>query len=188
MSYEILQQACASTSAVLGAVRPEQMQDPTPLPGWSVHELVTHIVGCASFFADTAEAGICRSEDREWPDYAAGDFNETFAAESRRLLKAFAAPGAMTKPMTLPSGPATGSLCVLVAAGEIFVHGWDLAKSTGQSTALAPEVAEHLRASEYADLCNTVRANEPAPFADPVPVPEDAPPADRLAGFLGRVP
>jgi len=39
----------------------------------------------------------------------------------------------------LPSGPTTGSLCVLVATGEIFVHGWDLAKSTGQSTALAPQ-------------------------------------------------
>ncbi len=188
MSYEILEQACASTSAVLRAVKPEQMHDATPLPGWDVHELVRHIIGCASFFADTAEMGICRPEDREWPDYAAGDFKEAFAFEFRRLLKAFAAPGAMNKPMSLPSGPTTGSLCILVATGEIFVHGWDLAKSTEQSTDLAPTVAEHLLASEYVDLCDTVRANEPAPFADPVAVLEDAPPTDRLAGFLGRVP
>jgi uncharacterized protein (TIGR03086 family) len=158
------------------------------LPGWDVHELVRHIVGCASFFADTAEMGVCRPEEREWPDYAAGDINEAFALESGRLLKAFAAPGVMDKEMSLPSGPASGSLCVLVAVGEIFVHGWDLAKAIGQSTDPGPAVSECLRSSAWADLCDVVRANEPPAFAQPVPVPEGAPPADALAAFLGRTP
>jgi uncharacterized protein (TIGR03086 family) len=185
MSYEILERACTSTSKVLRAVSAEQMHDATPLTKWDVHELIGHIVGAASFFADTAQMGS-PPEDRDWPDYADGDFNEAFATESGRLLHAFAAPGAMNKAMTLPTGPTTGSLCILVATGEIFVHGWDLAKATGQNTALDPMVAEHLRASEWADLCDSLRCEDPAPFGEAVVVAADASPADRLAGFLGR--
>lgn len=184
--FGVLERACAATSSVLRAVRPEQMRNATALAGWDVHELVRHLIGCASFFADTAERGVCHAERRAWPDDAAGDITAEFARESGRLLRACAVPGVLNREVTLPSGPATGALCLLVAAGEIFVHGWDVARATGQSTDLAPEVAAYLRHSQWAELCNVVRANEPPPFAPARVAAAGAPEADQLAAFLGR--
>jgi uncharacterized protein (TIGR03086 family) len=187
MSFEMLERACASTGSILQLVRPDQMHDATPLPDWGVHELIDHIVGATSFFADVAESGVS-PEDRDWPEYAAGDFVGSFASESGRLLRAFARPGVMERSMQLPIGPTPGSICILVATGEIFVHGWDLAKSTGLDTALDAEIADHLRASVWAELCDSLREGEYTPFGAAVAVAVEAPPADRLAGFLGRVP
>jgi uncharacterized protein (TIGR03086 family) len=187
MSLDLLKRACVSTAMVLRAVEPEQMHWSTPLPEWDVHQLIDHIVSSASFFADIAEMGAS-PKDREWPDYAEGDFIEAFATESHRILTAFAAPGVMQTFMQLPIGPFPGSVCIFVATGEIFAHGWDLAKSTGQDTNLDAAVAEQLRNSVWSELCNDVRVLEDPPIGPEVAVPADASNADRLAGFLGRAP
>ena len=76
-----------------------------------------------------------------------------------------------------------------VAAEEIFVHGWDLAKATGQSMPPGEGVADALLSSEWwLSLCAEVRENDPPPFAPEIDVPREAPAVDRLTGFLGRDP
>jgi uncharacterized protein (TIGR03086 family) len=94
----------------------------------------------------------------------------------------------MDKIMTLPTGPAPGSRCVEVASGEIVVHGWDLAKATGQSAPADNGVAEALLSSEYASLCAEVRSNDPPPFASEIAAAPATASIDRLAAFLGRDP
>jgi len=184
---ELLARACAGTGGVLATVTSEQLADPTPCDGWLVHDLIDHIVGAADFFADIAERGSS-AEGREWPSYSSADFIATFGQQASRVVAAFTAPGAMERIMLLPTGPAPGSRCIQVATGEIFVHGWDLAKAAGQAMPSDEEVAEALLCSDWLSLCAAVRNDDPSVFAPELHVAPEAPAADRLAGFLGRDP
>jgi uncharacterized protein (TIGR03086 family) len=93
----------------------------------------------------------------------------------------------MDKVMTLPFGQLPGAVFVNIAATDTFVHGWDLAKATGQPTDLEPGLATELLAGARVALPDTMRGPDgQAAFGPKVDVPESAPPADQLAGFLGR--
>lgn len=194
---DLLARACASTRSVLAEVTEAQLAQPTPCAEWSVHDLVGHIVGATSFFADLAEQGEPPA-DREWPDYPGGDFLAAFDRHAARATGAFAAPGAMDMQMALPTGPAPGSVTIQVATGEIFVHGWDLAAAVGGTSdgadgrkpaaVLDDEVAAALLLSDWLVLCVQVRAADPTVFAPEIAAPDGASAADRLAAFLGRDP
>ena len=118
-----------------------------------------------------------------------GDFHATFQREADRLVAAFSAPGAMDKIMEMPFGGMPGSVCVWIAAGDIFTHGWDLAKATGQPSDLDPELAVRLLSQIEKLLPNALRGPEgEAPFGPKVEVIGSASAADRLAAFEGRQP
>ena len=140
---QLLAGACRSTRSILENVTWAQLTFPTPCDDWQVQDLIDHIVGATHFFADAAEQGSS-PEGQEWPGYAEGDFVRSFAEWADRAVAAFSAAGAMEQPMLLPTGPTVGSRCIQVATAEIFVHGWDLAKATGQSMPPDAGVAEAL--------------------------------------------
>jgi uncharacterized protein (TIGR03086 family) len=183
----LLARACASTRTVLENVTREQLSFPTPCSDWPVHDLIDHIAGAMDFFADVAERGSS-PEGREWPDYSGGDFVTSFRQQAHRAVAAFSAPGAMEQIMVLPTGPAPGSRCIQVAMGEIFVHGWDLAKATGHAMPVDGGVADALLASDWLSMCAEVRNADPSVFAPRIHLPPEAPAIDRLAGLLGRDP
>ena len=184
---ELLARACASTGGMLTNVTRDQLTHPTPCDDWRVHDLIDHIVGATDFFADLAERGSS-AEGREWPSYSDGEFIAAFGRQASRVVAAFSAPGVMERIMLLPTGPAPGSRCIEVATGEIFVHGWDLAKAAGQAMPSDEGVAEALLSSAWLSLCAEVRNGDPSVFAPEIHVSPGAPAADRLAGFLGRDP
>ena len=82
-----------------------------------------------------------------------------------------------------------GSVCVWIAAGDVFTHGWDLAKATGQPTDLEPDVAARLLAQIEPILPDTMRGPDgEAAFGPRVEIASSAPAADQLAAFEGRHP
>jgi uncharacterized protein (TIGR03086 family) len=184
-----LRRACELTRSILAAVSADQLELATPCQDWRVSDLIDHIVGAAGFFADVAELGASPG-DREWPRYRNGDFVASFDAHARRILAAFEAPGALDRTVLLPTGPTPGARCMEVIAGEMFVHGWDLARATGQAVPqpAGQDVAGWLLASHWPALCAEVRAADGSVFAPARRVPADAPAVDRLAAFLGRDP
>jgi len=135
-----LQRACDSTLSVLSAIRSTDLDRPTPCASWTVRDVVIHILGSAAFFAELAEAGLA-ADHGEDPDLTAGDFSRTFSQEAGRLVAAFSAPGAMDKIMKMSIGELPGSVCAWIAASDVFTHGWDLARATGQPADLEPELA-----------------------------------------------
>lgn len=95
----------------------------------------------------------------------------------------------MDRTMTLPFGKLPGSAFVWIASIDVFSHGWDLAKATGQPTDLAPGLAAQLLDRARAALPDSMRGEEgKASFGPRVEVSDSAPVADQLAGFLGRQP
>lgn len=184
MSAELLRKAFASTAAVLDDVSIDQMDLPTPCVSWAVRDLVNHIVGGPPFFAATAETGVAPL--RAETDYTTGDFKAEFRKSAERAVKAFSAEGAMEKPMKLPFGELPGAVFVLIASTDTFTHGWDLARATGQSTDLDPDVATTLYESVQFVPDEMRGRDGEKPFGPRLDVPDSASPADRLAGFMGR--
>lgn len=184
MSVDILRQAFVSTGSVLAHLSPDALDLPTPCASWTVRDLVNHIVGGTTHFAITAETGTAPPEGGM--DYTTGDVIEAFEAGARRAVEAFSADGVMEKMLKLPFGELPGSIFVWIAANDTFTHGWDLAKALGQPTDLAPDLAVQLLEAVQVIPDEMRGPDGQAPFGPVVAVPDSAPPADRLAGFMGR--
>jgi uncharacterized protein (TIGR03086 family) len=188
MSAEILEQAFSTTQGVLARVSTDQLDLPTPCASWPVRDLVNHIVGGTYFFAIAAETGAAPSRG-DAPDFTAGDMSASFEEGAKRAVAAFSAEGAMDKLMTVPLGVLPGSAFVWVAAIDTFVHGWDLAKATGQSADLDAGLATQLLKAARGPMSDSLRGPDgKAPFGPEVDASDSASAADRLAAFLGRTP
>jgi uncharacterized protein (TIGR03086 family) len=183
MSTQPLEQAIASTRSILQNVPVDQMSASTPCASWNVSQLINHIVGGQHFF----RAGVSGEEmSGDEVDFAAGDYLAAFDEASRGAVEAFSAEGAMEKTLTLPFGQMPGAAFLGLATTDTFQHGWDLAKATGQSTDLAPDLAAGLLAQSRMAIQDSFRGPEGAPFGPEQQAPEGACNADQLAAFLGR--
>jgi uncharacterized protein (TIGR03086 family) len=183
VATENLETAIASTRSVLAGVRPDQLGDATPCAEWTVSGLINHIVGGPFFFA-AALAGQTPAGDG--PDFAAGDFLAAFDDGTTQCVAGFAREGAMEESFTLPFGTMTGAQFVNLATNDIFTHGWDLAKATGQSADLDAPLATMLLAGSRHALPDAVRNAAGNPFGFATEAPSGATAADELAAFLGR--
>lgn len=182
MSTQPLETAIATTRGVLAGVSADQMGNATPCESWDVAALINHIVGAQHFFL----AGLQGTPPSEAPDFAAGDFIAAYDEVSAQLVGAFQADGALEKMYKLPFGEMPGSAFMGLAMTDTFQHGWDLAKATGQSTDLAPELAAGLLAQSKQAIQESFRGPEGAPFGSEQTCPEGSTTADELAAFLGR--
>ncbi|MFI7387669.1 TIGR03086 family metal-binding protein [Streptomyces sp. NPDC049813] len=170
------------------AVRDDQLDLPTPCPDYAVRELLGHIMGLA---AGLRAAGRKESEgtnpgaalpalDPEW---------RTALPEALDELVATWREPAAWEGMTQAGGlDLPGAVAGLVTADELVVHGWDLARATGQ--AYAPDEAA-LHAART--LLTPQEGGDGGDggdglFGPIVPVPDDAPLLDRVIGLSGRDP
>lgn len=182
MTTENLARAFASTRNVLAGMKDVDLDGPTPCASWKLRDLVNHIVGGTHFFAVSTETGA--SPEGGDQDFTAGDLVASFDEGSARAIAAFEAPGAQEKILKLPFGEFPGSAFMQLATTDTFTHGWDLAKATGQSTDLDPELAEQLLAA--GGIPDQFRGAEPMPFGPVQEAPPGATAADRYAAYLGR--
>jgi uncharacterized protein (TIGR03086 family) len=183
MSTAPLEQAITATRGVLANVSKEQLDEPSPCANWTVHELVNHIVGGQYFFATMAKGEAMQGDA---PDFAAGDFLAAFDEGAKQSVAAFNAPGVMEKTLTLPFGQMPGAAFVGIAATDTLTHGWDLAKATGQSTDIAPELSAQLLAMSRQFIQPAFRNEQGTVFGPEQTAPAGACNADQLAAFLGR--
>jgi uncharacterized protein (TIGR03086 family) len=184
MSVETLQRAFASTEGVLRNVSADQLDLPTPCVSWKVRDVVNHIVEGTTFFSVTAETGT--APPLSDADHTAGDFKAEFRKGADRAVAAFSAPGAMDKIMKLPFGDWRRPGRTRSQENDVFTHGWDLAKATGQSTDLDPVIAKPLLEAAQLIPEEFRGPDGQTPFGPKVDVPASATAADKLAGFMGR--
>jgi len=183
MSTQPLEQAIAATRGVLANLSADQMQMSTPCASWNVSELVNHIVGGHQFFVAGMRGEAPAAGDT---DHSAGDYLAAFDEASSAFVAACQEEGALQKMVTMPFGEMPGAAVMGLAMTDTFTHGWDLAKATGQSTDLAPELATQLLAQSRQMIQPAFRGDEGAPFGAEQSAPDGASAADQLAAFLGR--
>ena len=169
--------------AARDAVRPEQLGDRTPCPDFDVRALLNHLIGSNIYFAASA-----RGEQADYGVFSADnigeDWGRAFRDTAEAALAAWRAPGVMERPLSFGGFP--GYIVAGIHFTELLLHGWDVARATGQDAALPADLCEdalrRLRRLPESEM------REPNVFGPPVPVPDDAPVQDRLLGFVGRDP
>lgn len=185
MSTAPLEQAIASAKTVLASVKADQMGADTPCASWKVSDLINHLVGGQHFFATVAKGDEMSSDQA--PDFSAGDYQTGFSQAAAGAVAAFNADGAMGKTMHLPWGDMQGAAFAGLAAVDTFAHAWDLARATGQSTDLDPQLAAGLLEGARASIADGFRGEDGvAPFGPEQKAPAGSTKADELAAFLGR--
>ena len=186
--------ALDATEHVITAVRDEQWSAPTPCPEWTVRDLVGHMVTSNRAFvrilsgapaqapgSTAPEAPAGGSADGSPPD---GGLVEAYRDSAAALLAAFRQPGVLDRVHTVPIGPVPGIAALHLRITEVLVHGWDLARATGQHAEFPEDLAEQELAFSRRKLGDIPAGR--TPFAPPQPVPDDASAIDRLVALLGR--
>ena len=105
-------------------------------------------------------------------------------ADLRAMAEAWQDPDAWTG-MTAAGGvDLPGEVAGIVALDELVIHGWDLAKATGQPGEYDGPGLEAV----YALVEQFRTAGVEGIFGPPVDIADDAPLHDRLLGLAGRDP
>lgn len=186
MDVSMYERALARTRVVVAGTRREQLGDATPCTEWDVRALLNHIIsGCLTFAAGRAGN---RLEMSDATDHVADDHVGAYERAAQAALDAFRGPGALDRQFSLPWGETPGSVALGVALADAAVHGWDLARSTGQDATIDDDVAEALYDMTSSMMAPKGPYPRGASFKDPVDMRDDAPPADRLLAYLGRHP
>ena len=94
----------------------------------------------------------------------------------------------MDKTLNLPWAQMPASVFIVMASADQFVHGWDLARATGKSTDLDPELASQFLAFYREAIADEFRGPDPAAPFGPLVTTASADVVDQLAAITGRTP
>ena len=163
-------------------VSERQLSDPTPCPDWPVGVMLDHFLGLTEAFTDGARKTPRHDTPEPTADLPAG-WRDLLRARLDELVEAWRDPAAWSGEATVGGVTLPAELTAAVATDELVVHGWDLARATGQPYRPDPALVRAALgvAERFADL-------DGGPFGPSLPVPADATPFDRLLAATGRNP
>ena len=174
---ELYEGAMKQTRSYLVGTKASQLNDSTPCTEWNVQALIDHFVGASSFFY-SALSGNPAEEQKP----GSGNL-ESFDAMSAKVLEAARVPGTMEKNVPSPSGDMPGGQFLTFAFMDTLIHGWDLAKATGQNTQLDSKLTEPCYAM-FRGQGEMLRSS--GAVGPEIEVPENATTQAKLLGVLGR--
>jgi len=173
-----LRAAIVQAGDLVARVTAEQWSSATPCEGWDVRTLVSHLVTGNRLFTAALRG--------EQPAQLSADDDPVaaFGDSGSELLTAFASPGALQRVVHVPFGTVPGEVALHLRITEILVHGWDIARATGQHAEFDEAVA--VQELEFSSGALGAIPPERRPFGSPQQPPADASALERLAALLGR--
>jgi uncharacterized protein (TIGR03086 family) len=113
--------------------RLEQFGCPTPCSEWNVEDLLGHLFGTISYYTLLARYGEVDTNNMTVPDFRAGRHAEEYSRAAEEALIAWSRPGVLERLCRHSIvGEVPGSYALSIHAGDDLIHGWDLARATGQ--------------------------------------------------------
>lgn len=178
---EVYEASVKQAQRVIRGVKSNQLSQPTPCTYWTVQGLMAHMV-----HAPEALSGLLESGTPPAPGEMAKDASlKAFDSAAAKALTAAKASGALSKKAKTPAGEMTGGQFMMMVAGDLCVHAWDLAKATGQDAKLDTKLAE----VSYAVFSPMAQfARQMGAFGPEVKVPANASAQDKLLAMTGRKP
>ena len=156
---------------------------PTGCDGWTVRDVINHMIGALTMFRDTAVDG---SADPALfgRDLIGADAAASFDTTAAEAMSAWSEPGRIDGMAKLPFGEFPAEFALQLPAMDMVVHSWDLANATGKPVAWnVPLVAATL---EFCEATFNNDALREGSFKPSVAAPAGADDITRLAAFLGR--
>jgi uncharacterized protein (TIGR03086 family) len=182
-TLKLLQRTFESTGHILEGVGPDELSNPTPCSEWDVRALLDHVIGVIAGFG----AAAARESAPPAPPEVGDEPLAAYRTVTQQALDAWNRPGALEGTctighgLTVPAGVAAG-----INVLDTLVHGWDLARATGQDETLDPELAAAALEIARQVVSDEIRGS--GSFDAPVAVSAAASPTAELVAFLGRRP
>jgi len=135
--------ALETTGPVVAGVRADQWGAPSPCDGWDVRALLNHVVS-GNFWVTPLVDGqtIDAVGDRLDGDLLGDDPAAAYDTSAAEAAAAFRRPGAMESPVAVSYGPVPGSVYCGHRFLDVLIHGWDLARATGQDATLPADLVD----------------------------------------------
>ena len=191
--------AAKAVAALVDGVSDEALTGRTPCAKYSVGDLLDHLMGLTVAFTVAATKTTGTSDGRQAlaaesrpgeasVDHLDPDWRDQLPRRLSALAEAWTSPSAWDGEAEAGGVTLPAEVMGRVALNELVLHGWDLARATGQRYDLDDETAA-------ASLAFTAQSAEPGEeasregiFGPVVDVPDDAPALHRALGFSGRDP
>jgi uncharacterized protein (TIGR03086 family) len=183
--------AAKRMAALVGGVSDNQLGGVTPCPAYTLGDLLDHVGGLSVAFTAAARkaelpggsqgpSGDASRLEEGWRDRIARDL-DTLAA-------AWTEPQAWTGTAVAGGVEMPAEVAALVALDELVVHGWDVARASGQPYDVDPVSLEAVHGFVAQFSGPGQEESRAGLFGPVVPVPDDAPLLDRVVGMAGRDP
>ncbi len=174
---EQLDQLGPLLAGVVGNIRPDQLDNPTPCANFAVRDVLTHMVGGAGAFSAAFRGTTAPAADPPADSLAA------FGPALGELAAAMHEPGALDRTISAPFGQIPGETFARFVVLDGLVHGWDLATATGQRYEPPDTLVADVMAFAGGAL-DGMRDGDT--FAAAVEAPAGASPMERLVAYTGR--
>jgi uncharacterized protein (TIGR03086 family) len=168
--HGLLAENAAEAARIARAIKPGPLSDPTPCTEYDLRTLINHWVLYTSHGFEHRARRAQLSADLQSRDFTADpDWAEEYAAALDAAVAAWADPAVWEGTVDFGDGTQVPIANVfLMNLGELVLHGWDVAKATGQEYRCSAEAGEAVLrfADEYAEMYRSYNG-----FAEPVCVP-----------------
>lgn len=145
----------------------------TPCGDWSLRQLLDHMLETQHYFAGSARGADVSPPGQHPPALLSEDPRADFALARSEVLDAFGQDGVVDK-----TGPVLG-----IAFADALLHGWDVARATGQDDTMPDGLAEAAYGAIHGQFSDDQRQGV---FGPEIEVAPDASPQERLLAYTGR--
>jgi uncharacterized protein (TIGR03086 family) len=152
-----------------------KLEHPTPCTNWDVRALLDHMIDSQRYFAATARGEEASPPSPSPPPLIGDDPVAVYEETRQETARAYRQPGALER-----TGPSLG-----IAFVDQLVHGWDLARATGQDSTMPADLAGAALTMIDGRLTDAQRGSA---FSSAVDVADDASAQDKLVAYTGRRP
>lgn len=191
MSFPDLEPATRRMADLIGNIADEQLDGMTPCPSYSLGDLLDHVAGLTlAFTAAAAKAtGAAGTQEPSGDASRLGDDWKTrIPRDLTALAEAWRDPAAWSG-MTQAGGlDLPGEVAGLVTLDELVIHGWDVARASGQRYDCDPRSLEAVHGFVAQFSGPGHEEERKGLFGPEVAVPHGAPLLDRVIGLTGRDP
>ncbi|HET6809565.1 MAG TPA: TIGR03086 family metal-binding protein [Acidimicrobiales bacterium] len=174
--------AIEKTTPIVEGIDDSQWSKSTPCAEFDVRALLNHMVGAANMFRQVIEEGQASPDAST--DYLGSDPKGAFRKASGAALAAFENGDVLNRTLNMPFGEFPGPAAAGIFRMEMFVHGVDLAVSTGQKSLIDEGMCTAMQDAARDMGVDNFRV--PGVFEAEVPAPAGAEPHRRMLAYLGR--
>lgn len=184
--HRYLAESATEAARVARGIMPGQLSAPTPCSEFDTRTLLDHWVLYTGHGLEHRARREPLPEELQNRDFTADPaWADGYAAQLDLAVAAWAGPAAWEGEIDLGGMAMPAVEVASLILKEMVVHGWDVAKATGQEFRCSEEVAKVVLrvVEEHAEIYRRYEG-----FAEPVDVPDGASAFDRALALSGRDP
>jgi uncharacterized protein (TIGR03086 family) len=176
-----LDESYGQTAGLVAHLGDDDLAAASPCTGWDVRALLNHLLGTRWMFT-MVNQGQAAGEDAG--DVIGADPLLAVTTAAKENVASWGLPGGLDGERSYPFGTFPAQDAAMINLGEVVVHNWDLARSTGQDLTIDSSLVAMVD-----EFCRSIPLDEfraHGAFGPEVESTESASRTERLMALLGR--